>query len=265
MTVADAVRQAIAVEGGRDLNPRDASGWLSPSNPGWAGLLEAGYIDAAGFSPTCTTQQAQHVNLFQTVSGFALGTASAGVGILGGAHVIAAAAIPVVGGIIAGAAAVIGIVNTILAHHQAAARQEQALGCAAIAAFDNSYTLIDQAVQNQQMTPEAAIAGLDQLYSQVSAFLAPSDSHSPYCSAVCELLIQMDVMVIYQKSRYAAMASPVSTANPLSLFNPQGTSPAATGTPTSSQPAGAPAGFAIGGSTLMWILIAIVLIFLLRG
>ena len=76
VTIEDAVRQAVAAEGGRDINPKDAPGF-SPTSPGWAGLIAAGQIDAAGYSPTCVQQQAQHLNLFQTVSGFALGTASA--------------------------------------------------------------------------------------------------------------------------------------------------------------------------------------------
>jgi hypothetical protein len=276
VTIEDAVRQAVAAEGGRDINPKDAPGF-SPTSPGWAGLIAAGQIDAAGYSPTCASQPAPNINLFQTVSGFALGVgstivstsasaaASAAASGTTSAGLLSGAAIPIVGGVIAAASVVVSIVNAILAHHKAAARQEQQLGCAAIAAFNNSYALIEQAVQNQQMTPEAAIAGLDQLYSQVSAFLAPSDSHSPYCSAVCELLIGMDVMIIYQKGRYAAMASPVM-ANPVPLFNPPGVvsvAPAATVTPISSQPAGAPAAFAIGGSSLVWILLLLVLVFLL--
>src|SRR6266567_7017821 len=77
LLIAVAVRQAVAAEGGRDLNPRDASGWLSPTASDWIGLIEAGQIDAAGFSPACATQQAQNVNLFQTASGLALGVGSA--------------------------------------------------------------------------------------------------------------------------------------------------------------------------------------------
>lgn len=211
ITPEDAVSQALTAEGGRDINPRDATGWLSPTNPGWASVLESGQLSASAFSASCTTMPAPSVNLFQTASGLALGTTAAGVGILGATHVLPAVAIPVVGIAIAAAGIVISIVDVILAHHSAAVREEQQLGCAAIAAWNNSITLIDTAVANGQMTPDAASVGLDHLYSKVSSFLAPSVSHSPYCSADCEQLIAMHAIVIFKKARFAALAAQQQT------------------------------------------------------
>lgn len=202
----DAVRQAVAAEGGGDINPKDKP-HFEPSDPGWFGLLQTdnGRIDPSGYSPTCVASPAAKVNLFQTASGLALGTTGAGIGILGATHMIAASAIPVAGAVIAGVAAVIGIVETIMAHHAAAVKQEQQLGCAAISGWNNSLDVLEQAVANGQMQPGDAAAAMDSLYSKVEGFLAPSDSHSPYCSAVCELLIGMHAIALYKKSQFEAM------------------------------------------------------------
>lgn len=215
LTAEEAVSQAIAEEGGRDINPADASGWLSPSNPGWPSVLSSGQISASAYSPTCESQPAPKVNLFQTASGLSLGTASAGVGILAAnPALLPMISVPVAGAIIAGAAVVIGIIETIFAHHAAAAKQEQQLGCAGIAGWNNSISLIQQAVQNGQMQPADAAAAMDSLYSKISGFLAPADSHSPYCSAACELLIEAKAIAIYQKSLYESMA-PIATSGGL--------------------------------------------------
>lgn len=176
----------------------------------WRGIphpeVPTGNISAGGWSPSCATMPAPNVNLFQTASGLALGTTAAGVGIASATGLLPAAAIPVVGGIIAGVGVVVGIISTILNHHTAAVRQEQELGCAAIAAFNNAMSVIDQAAQSGQMRPQDAIAGLDALLSKVSAFVAPAVKHNP-CNANCELLVEMRAMVNYRKSVYADLAS----------------------------------------------------------
>lgn len=205
VSAEEAVRQAVASES--NIDPRDASGWLNPTNPAWASVLQSGQISAAAFSPSCATQAAPNVNLFQTGSTLALGTSAAGVGIAGATGAIAASTAALAGAAIMGVGAVIGIIGVIFAHHAAAVRQEQQLGCAAIGAWNNSISLIDRAVANGQMTPEAASAGMDELYSKISSYIAPAVSHSPFCSADCELLIECKAIMIYRKAQFAAMGT----------------------------------------------------------
>ena len=170
LTSAEAVQQAMATE--TDWNPRDSQS--STFTGGMAQEVEAGQISASAFSASCAGQSAPNINLFQTATGLSLGVASAGVGIMGATGFLAAAAIPVAGAVIAAAGVVIQMIGTIFAHHAAAARQEQALGCAAIAAANNSMNLIRQAVSNGQMTPDAASGALDTLVQQFSSYVSPS-------------------------------------------------------------------------------------------
>jgi hypothetical protein len=247
ITPAQAVQQALSTE--PNIDPRDKSGWLSPTNPAWAAVLQAGQMSASAFSPNCATQPAPNLNLFQTVSGLAIGTTAAGVGILAATHstLIAAGAIPVIGAVIAGAGVVISIVDMILAHHSAAVKQEQQLGCAAIAASNNAITLIDQAVQGGQMRASDASAGLDALYQKVAAYVAPAVKHSP-CNANCEMLVELRAIVNYRKSLYANLAAAPAVAQPTPVTS-SAAAPAQPGTgSTGSGPSPAPA--VTSGSTL---------------
>jgi hypothetical protein len=205
LTPLQAMQQAAQGETGRDFA---SGGWVF--NPAFPEIL-SGQINATAFSPTCAGGTAPNVNLFQTASGLALGTVSAGVGILAAPSIgiITGAMIPGIGIAIAAVGAVVAIVDAIFAHHSAAAKREQALGCAAIAAANNTFSLIDQAVRNGQMTPAAASAGLDDLVAKVAAYMAPSIGHNP-CNADCEVLVQVKAIAIYRKSQYADMPAPVS-------------------------------------------------------
>lgn len=243
ISTAEAVQQALAVEG-NDIDPRDASGWLSPTNPNWAATLAAGQISASGFSAACSGMQQPDAHLFQTAAGLTLGTSAAAVGIMGATHtLLAAAAIPVAGAIIAAAGIAVQFISMIFAHHAAAAKQEQQLGCAAISAANNSLSLIDQAVNAGQITPDAADAALDELVRQFSSYVAPSVKHNP-CNANCEQIITLRAIVNYRKSLYASMAVPVaaspSSSGVTSQVQGQFQNPAAaaagTGQPASLKP-----------------------------
>jgi hypothetical protein len=205
---SDAWKQASSGETGADFSP---GGWAY-AQTGVPQLLSTGQIDAQAWSPNCASMPAPNVNLFQTVSGLALGTTSAGVGILAAnPALLPMISVPVAGAIIAGAAVVVGIISTILNHHRAAVRQEQQLGCAAIAAANNAFNLIDQAVRSGQLRPADAAAAMDALVSKVSAFVAPAVKHNP-CNANCELLVQVKAVAIYRKSLYADLAAAQATA-----------------------------------------------------
>jgi len=210
ISTAEAVQQALAAEG-NDIDSRDASGWLSPTNPNWAATLAAGQISASGFSASCSSAPQPDAHLFQTAAGLTLGTSAAGVGIMGATHMLTAAMIPVAGAIIAAAGIAVQFISMIFAHHAAAAKQEQQLGCAAISAANNSLNLIDQAVKAGQITPDAADAALDELISQFASYMAPSVKHNP-CNADCEQIITLRAIVNYRKSLYASMAAPAAPA-----------------------------------------------------
>ena len=273
LTPAQAVQQALSTVDMNNINPKDRPGF-DPNNQNWNTLLvsQSGHVDPAGYSPTCAGQAAPNVNLFQTAGGFALGTTSAGVGILGATGIVGAAAIPVAGAAIAAAAVVIQLIGTIFAHHAAAARQEQQLGCGAIAAWNNSISLIANAVQNGQMTAAAATGSMDDLYSHVSSYLAPCDSHSPWCSACCELLIGMHAAAIYLKSKYTALAAqqaaetqqaiaastPANAPMPGIPTIPQSLTPPSTGLPAYNSAVTAPPIVASSIPAWMWLAAAIV-------
>ena len=188
--------------------------WLNYwSNPGGA---------CAGTAP--------NVNLFQTASGLALGTTSAGVGILGAAHVgifASTSAVPIAGAIIAGVAAIISVIDVIFAHHAAAVRQEDQIFCAVLPAVANTFSLIQQGVQNGTITPQAASAGLDALYSKFQQAIAPSYGHSPFCNALCEQKIMLDAIVRYWKGVYADMAAAPVTAPVIPVVPPPAAAPTA--------------------------------------
>jgi hypothetical protein len=205
ITPRQAIEQAAQGETGSDFGP---SGWVQ--KPNFEQIVVSGQVSASDWSPNCAGMPAPDVHMFQTASGLALGTSAAGVGILGLAHMIPMTAIPVVGAVIAGAGAVIAIIGTIFTHHSAAVRQEQQLGCAAIAAGNNAIALMDQAVRSGQMKPADAAAGLDTLLSKLSSFVAPAVKHNP-CNANCELIVQFKAIVIYRKALYAAMGAVTSS------------------------------------------------------
>lgn len=251
ITAAEAVQQALADEGGRDINPRDASGWLSPTNPAWQSVLQSGQISASAFSSSCATQAAPNVNLFQTGASLALGTSAAGIGIAGAAGAIAASTAALAGAVTMGVGAIVGVISVIFQHHAAAVRQEQQLGCAAIAAWNNSISLIDNAISNGHLTPDAASAAMDELYSKISAALAPAVSHSPYCSADCELLIECKAIVIFRKAKYAALAS--QQVSQAATLQQQAAAAQASGdTATANVLLAQAAALAPGGSVPMW-------------
>lgn len=203
----DAMHQAASGETGSDFSP---SGWVFA--PGSANMIVSGQVSATAFSPNCAGMPAPNLNLFQTATGLALGTTAAGVGILGVTHVIAAAAIPVIGAVIAGVGAAIMVIDQIFAHHSAAVRQEQQLGCAAIAAGNNAIAIIDQAVRSGQLKPSDAAAAMDTVVSKIAAMMAPSIKHGP-CNADCEVLVQFKAIGIYRKSLYQSLtASQTSSA-----------------------------------------------------
>lgn len=242
LSPADALQQAMQAEG--------MSGNRDFSNPTWTASAIADVqnlqFNIAQFSPSCASQAAPSINLFSTVSGLALGTAGAGIGIADATiQGFAAGTGAILGVATMGAGVLFAVLSMIFQHHAQAVRQEQGLGCAAIAAANNSLNLIQQAVQNGQMTPATASAGLDQLQSQFNSYVAPSVGHNP-CNADCELTVLLSAMVIYLKSQLAAIAAQQQAQPaPAPIVTPAPIVPAP---PTSSSAAPAQPGSGSAGS-----------------
>jgi hypothetical protein len=225
ITADAAFQQALSMYSGQQVNPRDSgnSAWISANER----QIAAGAFDPY---PGCTGQ-APNLNLFQTATGVALGTVSAGVGILGphGAGIIAASAVPVIGWVIAGVAAIISIIGIIFAHHAAAVKRDLNFSCSTLPAVNNAFALIMQAVQNGTMNPSDAANALPSIYSQFMAAGGASGSASgpgnipgggtainnhPWCNSNCELSICLLGMVLYWQSQFQAMAEQAA-AGPL--------------------------------------------------
>jgi hypothetical protein len=181
------------------------------SNPTWtasaAGMVAAGQIPAASFSPNCAGQPpASNMNLLSTVSGISLAAAGATEGIMIAMHTISAVTGAIAGAATMGAGAIISVIMAIFAHHAAAVKQEQQLGCAAINAFNNAISVIDSAVAAGQTTPDAAASSMDTLIGQVDQYVSPSVKHNP-CNADCELTVLVKAIVLYKKALYNGMAA----------------------------------------------------------
>jgi hypothetical protein len=171
----------------------------------------AGQITWPALQSMCEGVVAPTVNLFQTVSGLALGTAAAGVGLLGpaGAAVIAAGAVPVIGVVIAGAAILVGIIDDIFSHHAAAVKAEQNAECVGTTAVNNAMAVVMQGVQNGTITAAAAAGSVSRIYQNFMAWLNSTETYgtSPYCNANCEISIQVNAMCLYWQGQYAAQAA----------------------------------------------------------
>jgi hypothetical protein len=225
ITPQDAMQHAIGLYSGANLNPRDFknSGWLSKAAD-QVGKLQ---FDLNWYSPSCASGQAPPLNLLQTSSGLALGTAAAGVGILGktGLGLIPALSVPVVGQVIAGLSILVGFIKLIFAHHAAAVKRDLQFGCAALPAVNNAFVVVFQALQNGQTDSQSASQALDEIFSQFmiqGGATSPSNipnggtaiNKSPYCNSNCEMSVIVKAMVIYGQSRLADVQLPIAPAPP---------------------------------------------------
>lgn len=208
LTPEAAVQQAIQGESSGDFS---APSWLS----GAAADVAAGQIPAQDFSPNCAGMPAPNLNLFTTASGLALSATATGASIATATGALAAGTGALLGAATMGAGLIVSVIGMIFAHHAAAVKQEQQLGCAAIAAFNNAISVIDQAVAAGQTTPAAAASALDTLVSQVAQYVSPSVQHNP-CNADCELTVLVKAIVLYKKAIYSNMAA-ASTATAATL------------------------------------------------
>jgi hypothetical protein len=223
LSPTDAINAAIQAYSGAHLNPAQTQNqaWLSAAE---SAVANANIDVTGGFGPDCTGQTAQPLNLFQTVSGLALGTTAATVGVLASPSValIPAAAVPVVGWIVAGVGAIIGLIDAIFEHHAAAVKRDLAFGCSAIPAVNNAMAVIIKGVQNGTILPADAANSLQEIYSQFMAAGGASGSasgpggipsggkainDSPFCNSNCELSLTVYAMVLYWTAQFQAQAA----------------------------------------------------------
>lgn len=220
LTPTAALQQAIALYSGKHLNQAQFQDqtWLQDAENA---IQTATIPITGGFGPQCAGIAAQPVNLFQTASGLALGTTSAGIGILASTTVIAATTAAIAGAITMGVGVIIAVIDLIFAHHAAAVKRDLNFGCSVWPAVNNAFQLIATAVQNNQMSPANA-AALPEIYSQVMSAGGASGTasgpgnipsggtsinDSPYCNSNCELSVVLLGMVFFWQSNYQALAA----------------------------------------------------------
>lgn len=251
LTPTAALQQAIALYSGKHLNQAQFQDqtWLQDAENA---IQTATIPITGGFGPQCAGIAAQPVNLFQTASGLALGTTSAGIGILASTTVIAATTAAIAGAITMGVGVIIAVIDLIFAHHAAAVKRDLNFGCSVWPAVNNAFQLIATAVQNNQMSPANAAAALPEIYSQVMSAGGASGTasgpgnipsggtsinDSPYCNSNCELSVVLLGMVFFWQSNYQALAAeqqageqaaasaatPALTQSSVSIATPTGT------------------------------------------
>jgi hypothetical protein len=212
LTPQQALQMAMQMYSGQHLNPKDDF----MNN---AGLVAAGQLA----SPTgCSGKTAPNMNLLSTATGISLSVAGAATGIMVATHVISAVTGAILGAATLGIGALISVIGMIFAHHAAAKARDASFACSAWPAVNNAFAVINQAVHSGQTTPAAAIAALDEVYSQFMAAGGASGSASgpgnipsggtainnhPYCNSNCVTSVILKAMVLYWQSQYNAMAS----------------------------------------------------------
>jgi len=253
LTADQALAAAVAMYSGDNLNPKSmTSAWYS---------FGARQISAGAFDPyPGCSGQAKPMSLLTTAGGIGLSVGGATTGIMVATHVISAATGAILGAATLGIGALVSVVGMIFAHHAAAVARDMSFLCSAVPGATNAFQVINQAVKSGQTTPAAAIAALDEVYSQFMTAGGASGSTSgpgnipdsgvainkhPYCNAGCEMSIILKGMVLYWQSQYQAMAAKQAAAAPAAA-------PASTPTPagtlvSTATPAGAAAAAPAGG------------------
>lgn len=204
ITAAQAYEAAKSAES--NLNPKDYQSNPNFSDSAVAAVIESGSLPGNWANPGgACAGRAPNLNLFQTASGLALGTTSAGIGIASAAGAVSAATAGLATAAVGGVGAIVGLIEVIFAHHAAAVKQEDEIYCAALPAAANAFALILQAVQNGSQTPQQGIDALNELLSKFESVIAPSYGHSPYCNALCEQKIMLDAYVRYWTAQFQGM------------------------------------------------------------
>lgn len=118
---------------------------------------------------------------------------------------------PIVGGIVLAGAAIAKVFGMIFSHHAAAVKKEQSILCAAVPAANDALQVIDHALSSGQVTPEQAMAAIDNVVAgfqqAVAGIIKGSDpTSSGECNAACVWLSALRAVALVKKSQYQDMA-----------------------------------------------------------
>jgi len=245
LTAEQAVAAAVAAYSGKNLNPKQTqnSAWLAEAA---SAVRSASMGTSGGFGPNCSGVSAQNLNLFQTASGLALGTTSAGIGIASAAGAITGAAVGIATAAIGGVGVIFALIDMIFAHHAAAVKRDLQFGCGAVPAVNNAFAVLAQGVAAKQITPDQASQAVWEIYSNFMQAGGASGgssgpgsipssgqaiNDSPYCNSNCELSIAVYAMCLYWGAQYAAMAAAAAPASSGAPVPAGGGAYVSTGTP----------------------------------
>jgi hypothetical protein len=212
ITAEQAVQQALATES--PINPRDANGFLMPTNPAWSSGPYSLQSAQIYLDPVCNGQTASNLQLIQTSTGLALSTA----GIVEGA--VGVAATSVIGLATFGVGAAVGIVFAIFQHHAAAVKRDIGAECSAVPAANNALQVIIQGVQQGLITPQQGIAELNSLPPAFLQAVGPAKNNSPYCNVLCEKLITLRAICFYWIAQFQDLQSQQQSSSAQASSNP---------------------------------------------
>lgn len=236
LTPEAAVQAAMAAYSGKNLNTKSSinSSWLATA----ASAVRSATIPVSPpFGPNCSGVSAQNLNLFQTASGLALGTTSAGIGIASAAGAITGAAVGIATAAIGGVGVIFALIDMIFAHHAAAVKRDLSFGCGALPAVNNAFQVLAQGVNAKTITPAQASQAVWQIYSNFmqaggasGGSAGPGNIPSsgtaindhPYCNSNCELSLVVYAMCLYWGAQYSAMAAQAPASASGSSVSPSG-------------------------------------------
>lgn len=230
---------------------------LNPCQPSDASILAqvfSGYPSAAAAQRVQkTAQQAMDQGALWTTENCAgivgpstaqlvtkgAGLATSAAGSIGTSLAIAGIATGPLMPIVALAGGIISVFSSIFGAHAAKVKQEQQIICAVVQSVNDSLTVLDQAVQQGQLTVQQASGSLDQLYTELQQNVQPIlKQDGGNCNAACYILAEARAVIAKRKANYPCMAPPPPPPPP----PPPAPAPVATTTPgtaanSSSSPA----------------------------
>lgn len=107
------------------------------------------------------------------------------------------------------AGGIMEVFGAIFAHHAQKVKQEQQIICAVVQAMNDSFSVIDQGVQQQLITPAQAGPSLDQLYVDLQQNVQPIlKQDNDHCNAACFILAMARAVIAQKKMYYASLPPP---------------------------------------------------------
>jgi hypothetical protein len=183
-----------------------------------ASILQQVFAGVTGAPAAANVQQAVEQALQQSAvwtsedcSGIVSGTSTASLvlGTGGGAAVtwantaLAAGASGPLAPIVLVAGAAMQVFGAIFAHHSAKVKQEQQIICAIVQSANDSFSVIDQALQQGAITPQQASASLDAVLPAMQQAVQPIlKQNGSDCNAACFVLAMARGVIAQRKAAY---------------------------------------------------------------